>query len=285
MSEPGPSGRRGSVRRAIAVPGDWAVWAGLYATGVLGLLSWLGDQRPPPVGWLFVFLCAQAGYLFDRVKISRSRMDPADAVAQPDRFLALLRHHRAVRTLIVVELLCASAVGWWIWSPLALVPAGVAAVIDWYAGRPADPTRPRPKDRAAAKGLFITAGHICLAIGPLVSARAGPLWGRLAAGAMVVALVIFADAVLCDLDDRHADAGYGTMSIPVLAGPRAAWLTAGAAYAFAAVAAFLVVPPVQATCFAALLLASAVVARLLPRRRDFIDARLAVIAAACLALA
>lgn len=265
--------------------GDYAVWAGLYAVGVLGMLTWIAEEHPPPLAWVFVFLCAQAGYLFDRVKLTRSRMDPSDAISQPRRFLTLLRHDRGVRAVIAAELIAAGVIGWWIWAPLTIVPAGVVAVIWWYAGRPADPARPRPKDWAYTKGLFIASAHTMLGVGPLLSPASDPHPVRLILGLVVLAGLVFADAILCDLDDRDADATYGTMTIPVRAGRRGAWVVATVSYACAALAGFAVLPVPHASLFAGLIFATTLIAACLTHRRDFIDARLVFIALACLLIA
>lgn len=274
----------GVVRSGVLAAGDLAVWAGLYAVGAIVLFAWLAGRSPEFTPCAFVFLCAQAGYLLDRVKVSRARMDPADALAQPGRFAFLGRHDRAVRAWILLELGGATVLGAWMHPVLGAVPVATGAAVWLYAGRPADCARPRPKDWPLVKGVFIAGAHTVLAGVVFIAARAGLGLdaAHLAEAALVLVLVVFADAVVCDLDDLNADRTFGTRSLPVEVGTGRSWGVVAVAYGGAVAMAALLRPPPDAALFATALILLTAPAALLGSRRDWIDARLLPLAMACL---
>lgn len=275
-----------SERSLIQSLGDLALWAGLYAVGVLLLLGWLVGRTPDFAPCVFVFLCAQGGYLLDRVKFRRSLLDPADAAAQPERFRWLTRRGARLRIFIALELIAAASAGATVSPWLVPLPLCVGLGVWLYAGRPAGMDRPRPKDWPVAKGVLVAVAHTALAVATLVAGAPGLLDdpGHLGEGGLILLLVVFADAVLCDLDDIEADRAFGTRSVPVEVGAARAWAVAGAAYAAAAFTAVLLRPVLDALTLAGLLGVSTAVAAWLRKRRDYVDARLVLIATACLLL-
>lgn len=269
-----------AVSGAARAAGHAAVWPGLYAAGLYWMLSLTVGAA---AGWrarLFVFLVAQACYLLDRVKLSTGRMDPADAAAQPERQRALGAWQGVARGFIVVELAAASVVGRTVNAWLIGVPAVGAAAVVWYAGRPAGGTA-RPKDRLWAKGLLIATAHTALAALVLRcdtgAARSGPVW---IAGCAAAWWLVLGDSVACDLDDLEADRAFGTRTVPVAAGRRAAWGLIAACYGVCVLAVLAATDGTGSRLFAAGIVLTGLAAGALPERRDFIDARLIGLAAA-----
>jgi 4-hydroxybenzoate polyprenyltransferase len=181
-------------------------------------------------------LTAAGVYLLDRVKARDAWLDPADREAHPTRFEFLSGRSGWVRGLMVVLLVAAVVLGW---SLTGWVAAGVVAAVAgvWvYAGRPRA-GRARVKDVLLLKNAFV-AGGIAGFAGVMVVIAAcggGPgawwVWAGAHAGAMVVAcgtlaVRVFADAALCDLDDERSDRAHGTVTLPTVLGRRRAWLTA-----------------------------------------------------------
>lgn len=267
--------------RALAGAGHAAVWPGLYGVGALWLASPAAGVRPTLAPAAFVFLTAQACYLFDRVKLSSGRLDPADALAHPARRAALGDHQRAARAYVVIALGVASwigfrAAGWPVAAP-ALAAVGVWA----YAGRPAGERR-RPKDRLAWKAMLTASGHACLA--GVGIAMTGRFTAQALPALLMLTALVFADAVACDLDDLAADRAFGTRSLAVELGPSGAWLVTLAGWLAAGLAAAALLPGRTAAVFAGGLLLTGAIAMATPGRKDFIDARLVLIAAACAAV-
>ena len=208
----------------------FALWPACYTLGVylLGVLAL--DLRTPD--WqtvLYLLLVAHACYLLDRVKLSDDRQDPADAIALPDRALLFAARSKLIRMLLIVELLIAIVSGYHIAPLLALIPLGALVGVQLYAGRAASPGKPRFKDLAALKSFFISTAHIALLV--------AVLWGNnhnliehpqpiVLLSVLGIWLIVSADAILCDLDDRPSDALYGTRSLPVLLGDTRAWMVA-----------------------------------------------------------
>jgi 4-hydroxybenzoate polyprenyltransferase len=270
---------RGAAR-ALHAAGHAAVWPGLYAAGLYWMLALAVDAAAGVRAGLFVFLVAQAGYLLDRVKLSAWRMDPADAAAQPDRQRVLGTWQGVVRGFIVVELAAASVIGLTVDAWLAGVPAVGATAVVWYAGRPAGGAA-RPKDRLWTKGLLVATAHIALAAlvlrldaGP---AHSGPVW---IAGCAAAWWLVLGDSVACDLDDLEADRAFGTRTVPAAAGRRAAWGLITLCYGVCAAMVLGAAGGPGSRLFAAGVVLTGLTAGALSRRRDFIDARLIVLAAA-----
>lgn len=255
-----------------------ALWPACYSLGayLLGIVS----LRLPAPSWpttAYLLLVAHACYLLDRVKLSDTRQDPADALALPDRALLFARHARPVRAFLVAEFLLACVVGWWISPALSLLPLGALIGVHLYAGRGASPGKPRFKDLPALKSFFISTAHIALIV--------SVLWGndhrliehpRTSVVLCIVGLwlIVTGDAILCDLDDHDSDALYGTRSLPVLIG-NARGLAA--AQILVVLGGLLLIAENQQSMLilcAAALWVSIVPTIFIKNRRDLVDARL-----------
>ncbi len=256
-----------------------AIYPAMYTLGIY-LLAPLAMNLPQPdsVTIVFILLVANACYLLDRVKITNSRQDPADALALPDRTLFFARNASSIRALLVVELLVSIVLGYFISPLLAPIPLGALIGVYLYAGRGATPSDPRFKDLPALKSFFIASAHLAFVIVVLwgndhdliAHPRAVVLWSLIG-----IWLIVSADAILCDLDDIQSDAIYATRSLPVLIGPQRAWVVAITAMLIGVLCLFIrhaySLPLAMASC---LILLSALPTRLRKNRRDLIDARL-----------
>lgn len=207
-----------------------AVWPACYTLGVyVMVVLMLGLPTPDLATVVFVLLVGHGCYLLDRVKISDARQDPADALALPDRALLYTHRSRLIRAWLSIELLLSVVAGYLISPLIALIPLGALLGVHIYAGRGATPGEPRFKDLPALKSFFISSAHLALVVAVLwgndhnliEQPRAGVVLGLVA-----LWLLVSADAILCDLDDRHSDAFYGTRSLPVLIGDGSAWILA-----------------------------------------------------------
>lgn len=268
-----------SGRLVIRSLGHLAIWPVFYTVGVLVLAMDLLAART--VDWracLFVGLCAHGCYLLDRIKASDARLDPADAIAQPERYGFLRTRSMGLRSLIVLDLLIASVLAFLIWEPLVPVPLIGAVCVHLYAGRPASAERPRLKDLPAVKGIMIAVAHTALAaatvIGITDSMRTFSEPTTLLSLA-IVCLIVFADAVLCDLDDHDADRAFSTMSMPVLMGTSPAWILAFSVHLIAGIV--LIIHDhgsVGSILFACGVVAADALLTRVERQRDWVDARL-----------
>ena len=224
MSTPNP------VSRCLTLLSALAVWPACYTLGVY-LVATLALELETPSGSTvaFLLLIAHICYLLDRVKLSDSRQDPADAIALPQRALLFAERSRLLRMLLIAEAILASIVGWWISTILVLIPLGALFGVHLYAGRAASPGAPRLKDLPALKSFFISSAHIALVV--------AVLWGndhnliehpraRVLLSIAGLWLVVSADAILCDIDDAQSDALYATLSLPVLLGKARSWALA-----------------------------------------------------------
>lgn len=265
--------------RAHRTLGYAAVWPALYALGVYLLATLSLDVRPPNARTIaYILLIGHACYLLDRVKISDRRQDPADAVALPDRAMLFSTFARRIRLLVVLELVASAIVGWPLHPVMAMIPIAALVVVHLYAGRGATPGSPRFKDLPALKAFMISSGHLALTVS-LLWANDHLFYEHLRWRALLIAagiwLIVSGDAVLCDLDDEHADRAYGTNSLPVLMGPDRAWLLALAIItAGSAALSFSYAHAGASGVVAALLVLSTLLVRKNPNQRDFVDARL-----------
>lgn len=207
-----------------------------------------GDARTIEAA-LFTTLTAMAVYLLDRVKVRDAWLDPADNLAQPDRqrFLAGTPARARVTRLAAVVLACAAAfIGTRV---TALAPEFVLLAVAGgvvYAGRPRSRLGSRVKDRLIVKNAFVAlgiAGFAGLVVKPLrtlpdlESLVTSGAW--LFAGAQV-AVRVFADASLCDLDDERADRVHHTATLATHLGRYPAWAVAMTVRLIAAAALILV---------------------------------------------
>ncbi len=133
-----------------------------------------------------------------------------------------MRHYaRPIRTAAVVLAFAAAAVGWSIHPGLPLlVPAAHLGVLA-YASLP---TSVRRKNRLFLKNLAVAASIAALLAIVLVVALPGDWrWPPLAVVVIFLLLQVFADAMLCDIDDAESDRRFGTRTIPNTFGVRVTW--------------------------------------------------------------
>lgn len=243
--DPGLRSPRATVGGAVAVAGHLALWMGLYGgAGVVCIWQLLPALRPAmweqaAATLLAAVFLTTAVYLLDRVKLSDRLLDPADAEAQPVRFEFLRRRSRKVRILAFsLALIAATFIR--PLDPLAplLVVGSVAAVVG-YAGL-ARRGRRRVKDILLVKNAVVSAGLVGLAVSLVLLASprerglatiaeiARQHWTPLAVVTAHLFIRVFADAVLCDLDDEESDRAHGTDTVPTRLRRRKAWWVAGA---------------------------------------------------------
>lgn len=220
--------------------GHIGFFSGLYVTAAFVSLAQLSGIAiaPPPLILLSLTLLATAAYALDRVKLRDSWIDPSDLQSQPERYTFLRPRARAVRLGAFMMLATGGAIGWRIthWAPLAavMIPIGVAV----YAARPRG-ARARPKDILAIKNAYVAVGIVGFSLLSAI-ALAAPAdtltsWWKtsnvyavpLLMSAAVLALRVFLDAALCDIDDEAADKQFGTATLATTFGPRRAWSYTG----------------------------------------------------------
>ncbi|MFZ2872924.1 MAG: UbiA family prenyltransferase [Phycisphaerales bacterium] len=228
--------------RAIA---HLAVWAAVYiAAAVVCAAQLLGAPHALTPGiLLFAWSTALLAYLLDRVKLRDAWLDPADEQAHPDRYAFLFTHRHAARALMAVAG-AVSLISGWMLHPIAAAGTGatVAGVL-LYAGRPRAPGGgARLKDRFIIKNLFVGAGIAAFAMLIVVLAAERAAGGRsmdlrelwplpfppltLALTLAYLTLRVYADAVLCDIDDEPADRANDTRTLPTRIGGEDAWRAA-----------------------------------------------------------
>ena len=285
------------VRSVVARLGHLAVWLGFYVAGACVLLHMLLSRSagtlPSPDALAGAFCTGMGVYLFDRVKLSDALLDPSDAAAHPARFQFISSRSRLLRVVslslgIVATLLVARL------SPLAIALVPLAYLGVWlYAGvrvLPARRARKRVKDvlvlKNAVVGVSIAAFALVLVIADDSRASGRSLLDAFTPRTVDLALAlafvsshVFVDAVLCDVDDRSADARFGTDTIPARAGVDAAWWTAmigNVVLLLAAVGLSWTLDTAQASWFSLAMLATLVGLRLWrpTRVRDLVDLRL-----------
>jgi 4-hydroxybenzoate polyprenyltransferase len=216
--------------------GHIGLFSGLYVAAAFVSLAQLAGivTVAPPLALVSLTLLATAAYALDRVKLRDRWIDPSDIASQPDRYAFLQPRARTIRTLAFLMLLLGGALGLTFthWAPLAtiLIPLGVAV----YAARPRG-NRPRPKDILGLKNTYVAAGIVGFSLfaAVAIAAPADTLdsWrtvvttnaAALAAAAVLLALRVFLDAAVCDLDDENADRRFGTATLATKFGHRRAW--------------------------------------------------------------
>lgn len=235
----------------LALLAHLAVWAAVYVTAAVICAAQLTGTAHTlaPIALTFAWSTALLAYLLDRVKLRDAWLDPADQQAHPTRFDFLFARRRAAR-LFMASAGLVSLVSGWLLHPIAALATGasVAGVL-LYAGRPRPAgAGPRIKDRFILKNLFVAvgiAGFALLVLGlsaapdapgvpapeqPDLPARlrallpAPPL--LLALAALYLTLRVYADAVLCDIDDEAADRAFDTRTLPTRLGGERAWRVA-----------------------------------------------------------
>ncbi len=299
------------MRSVFAAAAYLALWPGLYVAAAVvcistlaGITATLHEQF---LAGGFSLCTAMAVYLLDRVKLKDAWLDPADAQAHPHRFHFLARRASWVRGWILVLLAAACSLGlaiaWW----AAVLPPAACLGVLLYAARPRA-VRPRLKDVFLLKSLYVAAGitgfAACTALAAATPGESPPHILRaalvrgvpLVLGSIHLFIRVFADAVLCDIDDEPADRHHGTRTLPVSLGIRRAWdlvlairLMQAGMLALAAMLARLSGTPrsISLACgwWSAITLLSTLALRTArpTRLRDWVDARFAL-EAACVML-
>lgn len=310
----GPDGRRSlrgpgaaACTRMIRTLPHLAVFAAVYVTAAVVCAAQVMDATHAltPVSLLFTWSTALLAYLLDRIKLRDAWLDPADEAAHPARFEFLFAHRHTARLLMAGAAL-GSLISGWMLHPIAAAGTGatIAGVLI-YAGRPRPPgAAPRVKDRFILKNLFVGTGIAAFAVvvvwlaaarGP-GSVREGlstpiplpftPLLVTLTLGYLT--LRVYADAVLCDIDDEPADRIHDTRTLPTRIGGEGAWRAA--MWLRLVLAASLLIWPVgpfaPRAAWAGFSALSTILLRWWrpPKIRDLVDARFGV-EAACVGVA
>lgn len=185
---------------------------------------------------LCVLLTAIAVYSIDRVKLRSAWLDPADVAAQPERYRFLTRHPGRVRLFALALLVCAALVGATIHPVVAglVLIAAISTVA--YAPKPRRSIA-RVKDRLWLKNAYVAVGMAGFA-GVMAALNGGGSLGEslhltrvhalpLAIAFVTVALRIFFDAALCDIDDEPTDRAFQTETFATSFGTIRVWNWAG----------------------------------------------------------
>lgn len=275
-----------------------AIWPGLYVAGSTWYAAQLTGASAETVSaaLVFAFMIGVGTYLLDRAKLRDAWLDPADAAAHPSRHAFVRLHTKPIRAVAFGLLGCAVLVAvasaghseWWSTIPVVSYAASIS-----YAAVPRG-SLPRPKDVFVLKNAYVGVGIALFACVVVVGAGGGglpavradlPLWTFVAA---TLAIRVFIDAALCDLDDRWADGKHRTATFPVRHGRRAVLNGATSAQLLLAVliAAVPVGAPGPRWAWAGVCAASAVTFRVVSptRARDIVDVRFFVEAVAVAAV-
>ena len=215
----------------LAAAGHLALWVGLYAASWTCIALWMFEVTVSRAAVGVAFCATIAVYLLDRIKLRNSAVDPADVEAHPARLTFLTHHALFVRALMILFMVAAGVIGWTLtpWLLLILIAASVGV---WLYG--SMPRRPRVKDRLIIKNAAVAVSMTALFTALAIYAdepNAGSFWPEawpptFWSVSLFGALHIFADAMLCDLDDAPSDAAYGTDTIVNRVGERRTWVIA-----------------------------------------------------------
>ena len=218
-----PMGARWSGNRswALAAPlGHLAIWVGCYAAAVVAMGGLLLHGIMPVWASLIAMSTAIGTYLIDRVRPLAGQVDPSDAVAHPQRARLLMSNPTGIRILAVVFLAAAMSLSL-VFVPMAsLVVAGAPIGVLLYGHRRRGM---RLKDRLFIKNAIVALSMVAMLV-LLVGPGDQPVLLMLAG--LSILLHVFADAMLCDIDDVQADAQFGTRTIPNVLGIRVTWAIA-----------------------------------------------------------
>jgi len=222
-----PQRTQNLFQRSLMIFGHGAGWAVMYALGIALALGMILEIRATGAGLVFVGLCSHAGYMFDRVKFRDADLDPADLQSDPRRHRFLRRWARPLRIVMYTEWIGAVIVGS-VFSPVLGFStfAGILAGYLYSGWKPGG--RPRLKDVPGMKAGLVSAAIVGLGLlGILGYQTPGPesfVWALKDASSLSwmsvlgMWLIVFGDAVACDLDDSQSDALHLTKSFPVLIG-------------------------------------------------------------------
>lgn len=279
-----PSNTR--LTEALAAMGSLAVWLGLYVAAAAAAIAQLSLFQPLSATALTTcFFAGVAIYLFDRLKLSDRHIDEADRQSQPGRFAFLQRSPGALRILAAVLAVAAATTGAIIHPSVAAgVLIGVAGV--WvYSGRRIG-NAARPKDILGLKNA-LAALWIGSFAALIVAADSGKLdldtITTIAPAMAYLWVIVFIDAMLCDLDDVETDLRFGTKTVPAQAGARTTWISAVLIEAAAGTILFLALDQTDPAAMLWIIALPATTLLLwtakLSRIRDLIDLRLPILAA------
>ena len=196
----------------------------MYVTACVAALWMLAGRALRVDALAFAFLASVATYLLDRVKLRDADLDPSDTMSHPARAAFMRAHSRSMRALVALSALGAVSIAL-LRAPIAalLAPAALLGVAFYARSRTRYPWR--PKDVLQLKNLSVAAAVTAFALALLLLFGDGPIVATLldaAIPAVFLAQTVFADALLCDIDDLDADARFGTRTIPVRFGVRRA---------------------------------------------------------------
>lgn len=278
---------------------------GLYVVAAAVSFAQVAGISELSIGWPratstlgYIFCIGVGVYLLDRVKLSDARLDPADAVAHPERAAFIARHSGTVRgamlALFAIGAACAAwlgmEAGWRGWALLALEGGACVGVV-LYAGRPRR-VRARPKDVLIVKNACIggaITGFVVIVVSLVALSDSPSIWplAAMGLGAAQLFVRVVADSIICDLEDEEADRAFGTATLATRFGRRVAWNTASVMRVAVGVA--LIALPLgdrrAAVAWGVVTIVSTVILRVCdPRRvRDWTDLRFPLEAAAVLA--
>lgn len=293
-------GRKPS-RAAIKVLSYSGFWPGTYVGAAVLCVSQVAGldvaTSVPSMTVAVLFACCTSwgAYVLDRVKLRNAWLDPADARADQHRHAFVVLHARGLRALILVLLGAAAGLGALLHPAMIALPFLALFSVLVYAGRPRA-RLPRPKDLFLLKNAYaavgITGFAAVVAIAAASPGAGFEAFGRTARACVIplslscahLAVRVLADAVLCDLDDEHADRNFRTLTLPTQIGRMPAWNVA-LGCRLAIVAALVTIPSLPLMprlAWAGVTALSSIVLRWSSpaRVRDWVDLRFAVEACA-----
>lgn len=283
MNTPAGGGTTGVITPLLDIGGHLAVWPGLYFAGAYASAALLIGSTLSPAPLVATFAAGMGLYLLDRVKPRDRMLDAADLAAHPARHRFLRRYRHPVRLLAAVLIVGSTVLITCIHpANLALALVGIVGLIVYSAG---GASTKRIKDRLLLKntmpGLAIASLAVTLAVETALAPTSAT---SIALLLIALAIIVAADAAVCDLDDESGDRAHGTVTLVVRFGRRSTWTAALAAHALAAAAILAALPRAgdpPARLWLALGVGSiGVLWAWNPRRsRDLIDLRLPVISA------
>lgn len=244
----------------LKAAGHVGVWAGLYAVAAFAFILEIGgiterghDAGRRACAAAAVLLLTAGAYALDRVKLRTVWIDPADALAQPERYAFLRTHAAAVRIGALLAIVAGAGAGLVVsrWAPLAGVVTFTGVVI--YAPGPRARAK-RLKDRLWLKNGYVAAGMTGLATLAAL-AVASPLDGpqawlgaarehapALACACLLLGARVWLDAAISDIDDEAADRISRTGTLPTSIGGPRTWRLTGLLRAAVIAGTFLCTP-------------------------------------------
>jgi 4-hydroxybenzoate polyprenyltransferase len=207
--------------RIFDIAGYLAVWPAFYLWSVAMMFADLaGLPRPGVATSIFLMALAMSVYLIDRVKLADRFLDPADADTHPGRHAWLWKHRAVARASALATGLVSGFAGFTLHPALAGAPLVGQIAVFAYSGLPPGTRNhfARLKDIPLVKNLAASLGLTTIAV--LAVHHMGEPAFALDdfSPASVIAILVFADCLLCDVGDAPGDGRHGTRTIPVLFG-------------------------------------------------------------------